>query len=125
MHGAVQPPASAEARVLARSMLESLVRLETDDAERLYTRLCEVEPRASELKIYPTLIAIQRGQVLDAYRELHEGGEDHHPELQALCLHRLCDPTWEGVAQRTEASSADPQVRRAMRELLGRPEPLE
>ena len=125
MSGTVQPPASADARVLARAMLEALAQAETDDAERLYSQLCEIEPRATDLKIYPTLIAIQRGQVLDVYRELKDSGEEHYPELQALCLHCLGDPTWEGLAQQAEANSEDPHVRQAMRQLLGRPEPLD
>ena len=78
------------------------------------------------MRIYPTIIAIQRGQLLDVYRDLADKGEDHCPELQALCLHRMGDPTWEGLARKVEAdSSAAPHVRHAMRLLLEMPEPVE
>ncbi len=119
------PRASDEACVLAHAMAEALLSCASDDAERLYGELCEAEPRARDMLIYPMMIAAQRNRLLDFYRDLHENDPDNHLEIQALCLHRLGDPGWERVARQVAASHADPVVQHAMRELMGQPEPVQ
>ena len=47
--------------------------------------------------------------------------EDQNPELKAICLYLLEDPTWHSYAAALEDSS-DPYIRRAMFALLGRAE---
>ncbi|MBN9408960.1 MAG: hypothetical protein J0H69_07405 [Burkholderiales bacterium] len=121
----IHPRASDEACVLAYAMAEALVSSAPDDAERLYGELCAAEPRARSMLIYPMMIAAQRNRLLDFYRDLRENDPDNHLEIQALCLHRLGDPGWERVARQVEATHADPVVQRAMRELMGQPEPLQ
>lgn len=117
--------ASDEACVLAHAMAQALGSCATDDAERLYRELCEAEPRARDMLIYPMIMAAQRNRLLDFYRNLRDEHADKHLEVQALCLQRLGDPAWEGLARQVAATHADPLVQRAMRQLMGQPEPLE
>ena len=72
------------------------------------------------MQVYPLIIAMQRNQVIDAYRKLREVGDDYHPELQAICLHYMDDPIWEGLAETTAAHSTDPEIQKSMQTLLGR-----
>jgi hypothetical protein len=71
------------------------------------------------------MIAIQRGRVRDAWQLVNGLPEDAYPELKALCLCVMNDPSWHSYAQANE-DHRDPYVRQAMRQLLGRPtEPFE
>jgi type III secretion protein HrpB1 len=110
-----------EVRALARAMVQALRQGEIDQAEALLQELYQLHPPAEQLLVFPALIAIQRGQAQEALQFIHQLPEGSAPELQALCLYILGDASWQGCAQALE-EHGDPHVRKAMRQLLGRPE---
>ena len=96
-----------------------------DEAEVMLEELNTLDPDTEEHLIFPVLIAIQRGFITEALQYLNGLGEDAHPELKALCLNILGDPTWHYHAN-TALQSEDSYVREAMEELLEiAPEPQE
>jgi type III secretion protein HrpB1 len=104
-------------RQLAATMVETLRDGRIDEAENLYHQLCEMNPIAQEMLVFPVLIAIQRGQAMDALRYISTLPADRCPELRALCLQVLGDPTWYGEAM-VLLESPDAGVRKAMQQLL-------
>jgi type III secretion protein HrpB1 len=90
-----------------------------DEADALYDALCEVRGEDA-LLTFRVLITIQRGRVLEALQFVNGLPQDRCPELKAICLYLIKDPTWQGIAESLE-DSADPTVRKAMRQLLQRP----
>jgi hypothetical protein len=68
------------------------------------------------------MIAIQHGRPHEAWQIVNGLPDDGYPELKALCLRLLNDPSWHGYAQAGLAHSSA-RVRCAMRNLLGCPEP--
>lgn len=102
---------------LTRTMVESLRDDRIDEADALYQQMCEMHPAAQDMLVFPVLIAIQRGQALDALRHINSLPSDRCPELRALCLHMLGDPQWHGEATALLASP-DPAIRTAMQQLL-------
>ncbi|SFD78329.1 HrpB1 family type III secretion system apparatus protein [Paracidovorax konjaci] len=88
-----------------------------DEAEALLEELNTLSPETEEYLIFPVLIAIQRGFITEALQYLNSLGEDTAPELKALCLNILGDPTWHYHAQQC-LESDDAHVRKAMRQLL-------
>jgi len=128
-HDAVST-AAGDAAATAAGNLPSMVRAvadairgdRIDEAEALLNQLGAVYPAPDDLAVFGVVIAIQRGQAREALWALESLPGDAHPELKALCLHVLGEPTWEGRARELEDDeSVDPVVRRAMRQLLGRP----
>ncbi len=109
--------------ILAPRMVEALKDDRIDEAEAIYSYLCTILPGAEDLLVFPVEFAIQRGQVAEALRFINGLPEDRCPELKALCLYLMKDPSWHGIAEELE-HSVDPYVRQAMRELLGRPAEL-
>ncbi|NRF72192.1 hypothetical protein HLB44_34930 [Aquincola sp. S2] len=109
---------ASEASDMAHAMVEALREGQLDEADALLQQLCATVPEADELLTFPVLIAIQRGQVREALQFINTVGEQRCPELKALCLYLLGDPTWHGEATAL-LDSEDPHVRKAMRELLG------
>ena len=92
---------------LADANLEVLVTLtgrHFDDPEVLFLR---------------TTIAIQRGRSRDALNMLNGLGEDVCPELRAMCLYSIQDPSWEGLAESLR-NSPKPHVAKAMGKMLDR-----
>jgi len=128
-HDAVATAASASAAApgnglpaMARAVADAIRENRIDEAESLLNQLCAVYPVPGDLAIFGVVIAIQRGRTREALWALEALPGDAYPELKALCLHVLGEPTWEGRARELEDDgSADPVVRRAMRQLLGRP----
>ena len=106
-------------RELAAAMVETLRDGRIDEAETLYHQLCEMNPVAREMLVFPVMIAIQRGQAMDALRFIGTLPPDRCPELRALCLQVLGDPTWYGEAM-VLLDSPDAGVRKAMQQLLAR-----
>jgi hypothetical protein len=94
---------------------------ELDEAERLLDELVPLVDDPDEYLIFPILIAIQRGQVAEAYRFLCTFDESKVIELKALCLNIMGDVSWHGLAREAAEGDADPWKRRAMKELLGMP----
>lgn len=102
---------------LATSLVEAIRDDRLDEAESLLDQLNELDPETEEYLIFPVLIAIQRGYITEALQYLNTLGEDTAPELKALCLNILGDPTWHYHAQSC-LESDDLHVRKAMRALL-------
>ena len=102
----------------AAQLVDALRRGRLDEAESLYLHLGEQNPGTLDLLAIPVLIAIQRGQLHEALRMVDQQPAGHSPELRALCLRVLGDPSWHGEATALLASSSDPVIARAMRQLL-------
>lgn len=88
-----------------------------DEAESALQKLNDAYPETVELRIFPAMLAIQRGRVMDALRLVNELPDAQSPELRALCLRLLNDPTWHVFAE-ASLEHPDPYIRRAMRNLL-------
>lgn len=106
--------------VLAPRMIEAIKDDRIDEAEAIYETICASTPDADDLLVFPVVFAIQRGQVNEALQIINDLPEDKCPELKAICLNLIKDPTWHAVALSQE-NNPDPHVRKAMRELLGLP----
>lgn len=103
---------------LATALVEAIRDDRLDEAETMLEELNAMSPETEEYLIFPVLIAIQRGYIKEALQYLNEHlEEDAAPELKALCLNILGDPTWHLHAQRG-LESEDEHVRLAMRQLL-------
>ncbi|CAM4122811.1 HrpB1 family type III secretion system apparatus protein [Paracidovorax anthurii] len=105
------------AAALAVRIVDALRDDRLDEAEQLLEEMNALSPETEEYLIFPVLIAIQRGYITEALQYLNSLGEDTAPELKALCLNILGDPTWHYHAQQC-LESDDSFVRKAMRELL-------
>jgi len=109
---------------LAKQLVQAIRDGEIDQAEAVLEDLRPLVANPDDLLVFPVLIAIQRGQVVQAFQYLSTLGEDKGLELKALCLSMMGDPAWQGVAQQA-LESPDVYVRRAMQQLSGQPvEPL-
>ncbi|GKS77047.1 HrpB1 family type III secretion system apparatus protein [Acidovorax sp. SUPP950] len=102
---------------LAVSLVNAIRENQLDEAETMLEELNALSPDTEEYLIFPVLIAIQRGYTQEALQYLNTLGEDTAPELKALCLNILGDPTWHYHAQSC-LESGDEHVRKSMRELL-------
>lgn len=111
--------APAETDALVQAMIDAINADRLDEADTLFAKLCDVNPAARDVLIFPTLIAIRRGHALDALHRINGLPEGTGTELKALCLYALGDPTWHRYAEE-KADDPDPYVREAMRHLLGR-----
>ncbi|WP_043201327.1 HrpB1 family type III secretion system apparatus protein [Paraburkholderia acidipaludis] len=112
----------ATALVTASTLAHTIAGLirdnQLDEAEEQLRQLNGAYPQARELLVFPVMIAIQRGQAREAWQLVNGTPDEAYPELKALCLRRLGDPSWYGYAE-AALESQDPQVRKAMRNLLG------
>ena len=101
-----------------RAQLElALGRQEVDQAGRLIDELTELDPAAKNVLLPRVFWLLQSGRAADALHLLNEFGEDVCPELRAVCLKGLGDPTWEGLALSLRETGG-PAVRLAMAQLL-------
>jgi tetratricopeptide (TPR) repeat protein len=115
---AAEPTHEEASAALAARLVEAIRDDRLDEAEALLEELNARSPETQEYLIFPVLIAIQRGYITEALQYLNENlEEDAAPELKALCLNILGDPTWHLHAQRG-LDSEDEHVRLAMRQLL-------
>jgi type III secretion protein HrpB1 len=105
------------AAALAIQLVDAITENRLDEAETLLDELNALQPDTTEYLVFPVLIAIQRGFIKEALQYLNTLGENTAPELRALCLNILGDPSWNYHA-RDCLESDDPSVRKAMRELL-------
>lgn len=103
---------------LSQTLVDKLRHDRLDEADALYQQMCETHPAAQDMLVFPVLIAIQRGRALDALQHINSLPSQRCPELRALCLQMLGDPSWHGEANAL-LDSPDPAVRKAMRQLLG------
>jgi hypothetical protein len=109
----------ADAPALAQAIIEHIEANELDEAQALLAQMHEAYPRTREVLVFAVTIALVRGRPHEAWQLVNGLPEDHAPELKAICLKVLGDPSWHGYATAHE-DSADPYVRVAMRRLLGR-----
>jgi len=105
---------------LTRALVEKLRDDHLDEADALYQQMCETHPAAHDMVVFPVLIAIQRGRSLDALLHINGLQAQRCPELRALCLQMLGDPSWHGEASAL-LDSPDPAIRKAMQQLLRQP----
>ena len=118
---AAAAPVPDDAVGITRAAIDALQNDRLDEAHVLIEKLHAVYPDPDTLMVFTVLLAIQRGAAREALRELEALPGVAHAELKALCLFVLEEPSWQGHAQGLEHSE-DPFVRRAMRQLLGRPD---
>jgi hypothetical protein len=71
-----------------------------------------------DILLFRAMIAIQRGQVVDALRYVNGLPDDHCPEVKALCMFFAQDPLWQGLARDLAENSPQAHVRRSMALLL-------
>jgi type III secretion protein HrpB1 len=107
---------------IASAMLHALGDDELDRAQRLLEELREANGLSEDhpdILVFRVIIAIQRGQALDALQYLTQLGEEQcPPHLRALCLFFIEDPVWQGLATELAENSPDPEVRSSMASLL-------
>jgi type III secretion protein HrpB1 len=110
----------SDAATLARTIVTCIGACQLDEAQLLLDQLYDGWPETREILTFEVMIALKRGQTQEAWQLINGLPDERCPELKALCLRMLNDPTWHGYAEAHE-SNPDPYVRKAMRQLLGRP----
>lgn len=108
-----------DAASMAQAIIEHIEANELDDAETLLADLRAAYPQTRDVLVFDVTIALVRGRAHEAWQLVNGLPDDRSPELKAICLKLLDDPSWHGYASAHE-DSADPFVRSAMRRLLGR-----
>jgi type III secretion protein HrpB1 len=106
---------------LKRQLQKSLREFEFADAENAYSELTGqwgLDPDSDEMLPSRVMIGIFDNRLLEMLQMLNGLGEDRAPDLKAICLQMLGDPLVEGIAERVEETSEDPDIRRSMRSLL-------
>lgn len=105
---------------MAHAMVEAIRDGRLDEAEALLEALKPLVPDPDDFLVFPVVIAIQRGQLVEALHFLGGFDDDKAAVLKALCLSIIGEPSWQGLA--TQAlNSPDPYVRRAARQLCSLP----
>ena len=117
------PISVADARLdLIRQTKEAFRHDEFDRAESLMTELVDshgVPEDDAQILVFRVTLAVRRGHALDALRMLNNLDGDPCPELRAVCLRVLGDPTWHGLATEILDTTSGASVRLAMQHLLG------
>lgn len=108
---------------LASALLVALGDNQLDTAEACVDALQalhQLDADHPDLLVFRSLIAIQRGQAVDALCHMNNLGDDVAPDVKVLCMVYARDPMWEGLANELAESSPREDVRRSMSLLLGR-----
>jgi len=105
----------------AAAMAEAIRDGRLDEAEAMLESLRPLVEEPAQLLVFSVVIAIQRGQPIEALRLLDGQDPRHAAPLQAMLLQLLGDPSWEGPAREAMEASPDAHVRLAMRQLCGLP----
>jgi hypothetical protein len=108
-----------DAPAMAQAIIEHIEANELDQAETLLARMHDAYPQTRDVLVFPVTIALTRGRPHEAWQLVNGLPDDRSPELKAICLKVLEDPSWHGYATAHE-DSPDPYVRLAMRRLLER-----
>jgi type III secretion protein HrpB1 len=110
----------SDAPAFAQAIVECTKTNQLDEAEALLERMHDAYPATREVLVFEVTIALMRGRPHDAWQIVNGLPDESCPELKALCLRMLDDPSWYSYAVAHE-DSPNPHVREAMRHLLGRP----
>jgi len=106
---------------VASAMLHAIGDEQLDEAEVWLEQLRQFNrysPDHPDILTFRVMIAIQRGQAVDALRYLNNLDGDPCPDVRALCLFFCKDPTWEGLARECSENSPHEHIRRSMSLLL-------
>ena len=117
----IEAPHIADATEMGKRVVGLVRANRLDEADAALQLLNHAYPETIDLLIFPVIIAIQRGRLTEAWQLVNSQAEDESPELRALCLRLLNDPTWHGYAE-AGLEHPDSYVRSAMRNLLDRSE---
>lgn len=110
---------ATDAAAMGNAVVTAIRDNRLDEAETLLQELHEAHPASKNLLVFPVMIAIQRGLATEAWQLVNGLPDDESPELKALCLRLLKDPSWYGYAEAC-VDHPNPHVRSAMRNLLDR-----
>jgi hypothetical protein len=116
----MEPPDTTHAVLLGEAVIDCIKANLLDEAEIRLQELYDACPAARSLLVFPIMIALQRGRAEEAWQLVNGTADNEYPDLKALCLRVLNDPLWHSYAVAHE-DHPDPYIRKAMRELLGRP----
>jgi type III secretion protein HrpB1 len=108
---------------VTQSVIECISRDRLDEASHLVAQMHDAHPSTRDSLVLPVMIALKGGRLHDAWQLVNGLPDERHPELKALCLQLLGDPTWRGYAEAHE-NSDDLYVRAVMRALLGKPDDI-
>jgi len=106
---------------MTEAMFDAIGDDRLDEAEIWLERLRELNQVSEDhpdILAFSSIIAIQRGQAVDALRHINSLPDDHAPDVKVMCLFFTGDPTWEGSAAELAEQSPDPSVRAAMSQML-------
>jgi len=108
---------------MAASLLAAIGDNRLDEAETLLERLRELNKISldhPDILLFRTLIAIQRGQAIDALCYMNSLPDDIAPEVKVVCMYFAKDPMWEGLAADLAENSPHAHVRESMTAFLER-----
>ena len=109
------------APLMVEAMFDAIGDDRLDDAETWLESLRELNQLAldhPDILAFNSIITIQRGQAMDALRQINSLPEDHAPDVKVMCLFYAEDPTWQGLAAELAESSPDALVRATMSGML-------
>ena len=95
----IEAPHIADATEMGKRVVCLVRANRLDEADAALQLLNHAYPETIDLLIFPVIIAIQRGRLTEAWQLVNSQAEDESPELRALCLRLLNDPTWHGYAE--------------------------
>lgn len=110
--------AGKKAHALMQALQDNELELAAQELESI-RELTNRTPDDPDILAIRVVIAIQRGQALEALQYLNNLGEDKHPELRVLCLYSMQEPYWEGLAREiADAPQSTAAVAAAMTQML-------
>lgn len=114
-------PTRENAPLMVEAMFDAIGDDRLDDAETWLESLRELNQLAldhPDILAFNSIITIQRGQAMDALRQINSLPEDHAPDVKVMCLFYAGAPTWQGLAAELAESSPDALVRATMSGVL-------
>jgi type III secretion protein HrpB1 len=110
----------ADTQQLAVSLVDALKGNRLEDAESIWHLLRDTDDVPQEAHAFPAFIMIQRGKAIEALQYLNTLPAECCPDVRALCLYLVGDPTWHSHAAAL-ADNPDEGIKSAMRHLLEAP----
>jgi hypothetical protein len=108
---------------LASALLNALGDNDLETAEACLDGLQELNKLDADhpdILVFRSLIAIQRGQAIEALCHMNNLHDDVAPDVKVLCMYYARDPMWEGLAAELAENSSRQDIRQSMSLLLGR-----